>query len=107
MNRPLIFVICVPNRSVEQSRGKKGVRHSEINAVLSHEISHIRSNDIRIIGFADLANRLTHGLSLFGQLLLIVNFPLALIGGFSMNWMAIVLLIFAPGINMIPSNQYA
>jgi heat shock protein HtpX len=75
--------------------------YSEISAVLSHEISHIRSNDMRIIGFADLANRLTHGLSLFGQLLLIVNLPLALIGGFSMNWMAIGLLIFAPGLSAL------
>ncbi|MHC4459638.1 MAG: zinc metalloprotease HtpX, partial [Planctomycetota bacterium] len=78
-----------------------GLKYSEISAVLAHEVSHIRSNDMRIIGFADLAYRLTHGLSLFGQLLLIVNLPLALFGGFSINWMAIVLLIFAPGISAL------
>jgi heat shock protein HtpX len=78
-----------------------GLKYSEISAVLAHEVSHIRSNDIRIIGFADLANSLTHGLSLFGQLLLIINLPLALFGGFSINWMAILLLIFAPGISAL------
>jgi heat shock protein HtpX len=56
---------------------------------------------MRIIGFADLANRLTHGLSLFGQFLLIVNLPLVLFSGISINWMAILLLIFAPGISAL------
>ena len=78
-----------------------GLNSSEITAVLAHEVSHIRSNDMRIIGFADLANRLTHGLSLFGQLLLIVNLPLVLFSGISINWMAILLLIFAPGISAL------
>ena len=90
------------NAAIAVSQGLlDGLRYSEISAVLAHEISHIRSNDMRIIGFADLANSLTHGLSLFGQLLLIINLPLALFGGFSINWMAILLLIFAPGISAL------
>ena len=75
------------------------LEYSELSAVLAHEVSHIRSNDMRIIGFADLTNRLIHGLSLFGQLLLIVSLPLTLIGGLNVDWMAIALLIFAPAIS--------
>jgi heat shock protein HtpX len=77
------------------------LNRSEIKAVLAHEISHIRSNDMRITGFADLANRLTHGLSFFGQLLLIVNLPLIMAGNFNFNWTAILLLIFAPTISAL------
>jgi heat shock protein HtpX len=53
------------------------------------------------MGFADLAHRLIHGLSLFGQLLLIASLPLALFGGLNVNWMAIALLIFAPAISAL------
>jgi heat shock protein HtpX len=76
-----------------------GLSYSEISAVLAHEVSHIRSNDMRIIGFADMANRLIHGLSLFGQLLLIISLPLVLFGNSGINLIAIALLIFAPVIS--------
>ncbi|UCH24078.1 MAG: M48 family metalloprotease [Deltaproteobacteria bacterium] len=77
------------------------LNRSEIKAVLAHEGIHIRSNDMRIIGFADLASRLTHGLSLFGQLLLIINLPLVLFGEVNFSWIAILLLIFAPSISAL------
>jgi heat shock protein HtpX len=77
------------------------LNRTEIKAVLAHEVSHIRSNDMRITGFADLASRLIHGLSFFGQLLLIVNLPLVLVGDFSFNWIDILLLIFVPTISAL------
>ncbi|MGD2272895.1 MAG: zinc metalloprotease HtpX [Desulfobacterales bacterium] len=77
------------------------LNRSEVRGVLAHEVSHIRSNDMQITGFADLANRLTHGLSFFGQLLLIVNLPLIMVGDFSFNWTAILLLIFAPTVSAL------
>ena len=76
-----------------------GLSYSELSAVLAHEVSHIRSNDMRIIGFADMANRLIHGLSLMGQLLLIISLPLVLFGNSSINLIAIALLICAPFIS--------
>lgn len=68
----------------------------EVVGVLAHEISHIRSNDIWVMGIADLFSRLTSILSLFGQILFFVSLPLALITNMSINWFAILLLIFAP-----------
>lgn len=90
------------NAAIAVSEGLlQRLNRSEIEAVLAHEVSHIRSNDMRIIGFADLASRLTHGLSLFGQFLLIINLPLVLFGEVNFSWMAILLLIFAPSISAL------
>ena len=73
----------------------------EVGAVLAHEISHIRNNDTRIMSFADLTSRLTNMLSILGQLLLVVNLPLMLIGKVTFNWWAILLLIIAPTISSL------
>ncbi len=70
----------------------------EIVAVLAHEISHIRNNDMSVMGLADMFSRLTSMFSLFGQLLLMVNLPLILLTNVSINWFAIALLIFSPTI---------
>ena len=73
----------------------------EIAAVLAHEVSHIRNNDIRIMGFAASVGRLTAMLSLFGQMLLLLNLPLLLFGGYAVSWTVILLLIIAPPINTL------
>ncbi|MBI1425610.1 MAG: M48 family metalloprotease [Gammaproteobacteria bacterium] len=68
----------------------------ELAGVLAHEISHIRSNDLWVMGLADLFSRATSILSLMGQFLLLVNLPLILFTQVSISWFAIALLIFAP-----------
>ena len=73
----------------------------EIAAVLAHEISHIRHNDIRIMGFAGLVGRLTAMLSLLGQMLLLLNLPMMMFGDYAISWTAILLLIFAPTVSML------
>ena len=73
----------------------------ETAAVLAHEVSHIRDNDIRIMGFAASVGRLTAMLSLFGQMLLILNLPLLLFGGYAVSWTVIVLLITAPTVSTL------
>lgn len=73
----------------------------EVAAILAHEISHLRHNDIRIFSFANLIIQLTHQLSLFGQILLLINLPILLAGGHTVSWTAIFLLIMAPSINML------
>jgi heat shock protein HtpX len=70
-------------------------------AVLAHEVSHVRSNDMWVMGLADLFSRLTSVLSLFGQLLLLVNLPLLLMSQVTINWFAIVILIFAPHLSAL------
>ena len=73
----------------------------EIVGVLAHEISHVRNNDLRVMGLADLFSRATTLLSLVGQFLLLLNLPLILLAGVTINWWAIALLVFAPSLSAL------
>jgi len=73
----------------------------ELRAVLAHEISHIRNNDIKIMNIADVVSQMTALLALGGQLLLIINLPLILMEGYHISWWIIALLILAPGISTV------
>ena len=73
----------------------------EAVGVIAHELSHIRNNDLRVMAIADIFTRLTSTLSLFGQVLLLLNLPLIITGEISINWFVIVLLIFAPLISTL------
>lgn len=73
----------------------------ELAGVLAHELSHLRNNDIRLMGLADLAGRLTGALSTVGQVLVLVNLPLVLLGEAHIPWLAILLLIFAPVVSTL------
>ena len=73
----------------------------ETIGVLAHEISHIQNNDMWVMGMADMFSRLTSLLSLFGQLLLLLNLPLILFSALSINWSAILILIFAPSLSAL------
>jgi heat shock protein HtpX len=68
----------------------------ELTAVLAHEVSHIRHDDMRMMGFAYAVSRMAGWLSLAGQLLLVLNLPLLLFGMVGVDWFAVLLLIFAP-----------
>lgn len=73
----------------------------EVTAVLAHEISHVRNGDIRVMALADLFGRMTRSFSLLGQLLVIVNLPLMAAGGVTISWLAVLLLVFAPGVSLL------
>lgn len=73
----------------------------EVAGVLAHEISHVRNNDLWVMGLADLFSRATTLLSLLGQFLLVLNFPLMLFGLVAINWFAILLLILAPYVSAL------
>lgn len=75
--------------------------HRELAGVLAHEVSHLRNDDIRVMQLADLAARLTGALSLFGQILLLLNLPLMLFSEQSINWLLVFILIFAPQISSL------
>ncbi|WP_031434159.1 zinc metalloprotease HtpX [Methylomarinum vadi] len=68
----------------------------ELIGVLAHEISHIRNNDMGVMGLADMFSRMTSLMSLFGQVLLLLNLPLILLTETNINWFAILLLILSP-----------
>lgn len=69
----------------------------ELAAVLAHETAHVQAGDTRLMGFADLVNRLTNSLASIGQFLLLVNLPLLLFGQSQFSWWAILLLLLGPG----------
>jgi heat shock protein HtpX len=73
----------------------------EIVGVLAHEISHIRNNDLWVMGLADLFSRATSLLSTLGQLLLLFSLPLMLFSQIRLNWLALLLLIFAPTLSTL------
>lgn len=87
--------IAVTDGLLRNLNGREGA------AVLAHEISHIRSNDMWVMGLADLFSRMTGLLSLFGQILLLLNLPLILMTGVSINWFAIFILILAPNLSAL------
>jgi heat shock protein HtpX len=73
----------------------------ELIGVLAHEISHIQNNDMWVMTLADLVSRITHALSLVGQLLILINLPLFLLNEATFSWLAILLLIFAPTLSAL------
>ena len=73
----------------------------ELAGVLGHEISHIRNNDLWVMGLADLFSRVTALLALFGQFLILVNLPLLLMSETVISWSVVVLLVLAPNLSAL------
>lgn len=73
----------------------------ELAGVLAHEISHVRNNDLLVMGLADTFSRATYLLSMLGQFLLLLNLPLILLSVVTIDWLAILLLIFAPSLSAL------
>ena len=73
----------------------------EVQGVLAHEISHLKSNDTQMMFIAQMFNRMTANVSFIGKILLFINLPLILLGEVYISWMAIVLLIMAPYISKL------
>ncbi|MCB1510731.1 MAG: M48 family metalloprotease [Hyphomicrobiaceae bacterium] len=74
----------------------------EIAAVLAHEVSHIRNNDLQVMGLADLMSRFTLALSYTGVLLAVLNlFEMMTLGEARVPWVGIALLYLAPTISSL------
>lgn len=73
----------------------------EAAGVLAHEISHIRNNDLWIMGLADTLSRVTQIMSYFGIFLLILNLPSLLTGAAVVPWTVVALLYFAPTVGSL------
>ncbi len=69
---------------------------NELAGVLAHEISHIRNNDLAVMGLADVLTRLTQLLAYLAVILAIVNLPAFLLGEAEFPLFALVLLYLAP-----------
>lgn len=68
----------------------------EIAGVLAHEVSHIRNNDLWVMGVADSLTRVTQTMSYVAMFLAILNFVAAFQGEQYASWWAILFLYLAP-----------
>ncbi len=73
----------------------------ELAGVLAHEISHIRHNDMWVMGLADVFSRLTLLMSQGGLLLMLLLLPAALVGGVEVSLAAVFLLLAAPTVSTL------
>lgn len=73
----------------------------ELIGVLAHEISHVRNNDLWLMGLADVVGRLTRLMTLFGVVLLLLGLPLWLTGAAGPPLLLIPLLLFAPQLTVL------
>ena len=79
----------------------RGLSFRELAGVVAHEMSHVRNNDMWVMGLADVVSRVTGVLSMTGQILLLVNLPFLLVGQVAVPWLAVLLLIFAPTLSAL------
>ena len=75
---------------------------AETGAVLAHEISHIRNDDLRVMSRADVMTRVTQIMWIAAIVLLAVKLPGFLMGETRMPWLAIAILFATPALgNML------
>ncbi|AJE03750.1 zinc metalloprotease HtpX [Geobacter pickeringii] len=100
---PLVFSIgSGSNAAIAVSDGiLRLLTLRELVGVLGHEMSHIGSGDTWVMSFADVVNRLTRLISLLGQLLVLINLPLFILGEYAMPWVPIILMMFAPTVSAL------
>ena len=68
----------------------------EIAGVLAHEISHVRNNDLWVMGVADALTRVTQGMSFVAIFLALLNFVAAFAGEQYASWWAVLFLYLTP-----------
>lgn len=73
----------------------------EIAGVLAHEMSHIRNNDLHVMGFADIVTRLLQLLSYLALALTILNLLFALQHEQLVSWWTVLMLYLAPAISSL------
>lgn len=74
---------------------------NELAGVLAHEISHVRNNDLAVMGLADVMTRFTQMLSYLALLLAFFNLPAILAGRANLSLLGLVLLYLAPSIGSL------
>ncbi len=68
----------------------------ELAAVLAHEISHVRNNDLVVMSLADVIAQVTRIMAFAGMLLLMVSLPAWLAEYGRLPWLLILVLMLAP-----------
>jgi heat shock protein HtpX len=75
----------------------RGLNERQFAAVLAHEISHVRNEDVKVMALADVVSRMTSSLSTIGLLALVLRLT-GLFDAEFLPWTAIAVLIAAPTI---------
>jgi heat shock protein HtpX len=70
----------------------------ELAGVLAHEISHIRNDDLLVMGIADIMSRALQLMSMAAIFVALYYLPGYIAGTTRMPWLAIILLYFAPAL---------
>lgn len=73
----------------------------EIAGVLAHELSHVRNNDLRVMGLADAMSRFTQALSALALMLAVLNILGILFGVQLVTWWAVLVLYVAPVVSSL------
>ncbi len=68
----------------------------ELAGVLAHEVSHIRNNDLWVMGLADTLSRFTQAMSTVAMMLALMNVMGMMFGVLFVSWGAVILLYAAP-----------
>ena len=71
----------------------------ELTGVLAHEMAHIRNNDLWTMSLADTMSRFTHFMALMAIAIVMIDVPMALLGGPPVPWLSILVLYFAPTVS--------
>lgn len=79
----------------------RGLSSRELIAVLAHELSHIRNKDLWVMNLADVFSRVTSSFSFAGLVLLFLNLPLLIMQEYSVPWLLILILVFAPSLSAL------
>ncbi|MDA8094189.1 MAG: zinc metalloprotease HtpX [Betaproteobacteria bacterium] len=74
----------------------RGMTSRELAAVLAHEVSHVRHNDVGVMALAQLLTRFSRFLSILGQIILVVNLPFVLLSRPALSWFTVFALILSP-----------
>ena len=73
----------------------------ELAGVLAHEISHVRNNDLWLMGLADTLSRLTSLMATIGIVLALASLPLLLLGHAPVPFVTLALLLTAPALGSL------
>lgn len=87
--------IALSNNIVRQ------LSNEELTAVLAHEISHIRGNDLLVMMIASVISSLTSTMALVGSLLILIYLPLYILADEKVPWLLLIILMVAPVISTL------
>ncbi|MBU2512810.1 M48 family metalloprotease [bacterium] len=79
----------------------ENLNQRELNGVLAHEVAHLKNRDVRIMLFTDQIRNLTAYMAFFGQILLLFSIPFLVVNQMVIPWIAILLLILSPTVNLL------